>query len=296
MTDDGSRTIETVGIVAALHKTNAVRMAQRVVEALRVRGVSVRVESELAAAAGLDCPAGDRDFVTYVDLTIVLGGDGTLLAVSREAAPKGTTVLGVDVGGFGFLAETQMDGLLESLDRVLRGELLVEERTMLRVEVLRAGKHAGGYDALNDVVITKGAFSRLVRLRLSINDEYLATFPADGLIVATATGSTAYSLSAGGPLVHPGLDCFLLTPICPHTLAARPVVLSGDSCVGVTVLPTTGEDQRIMMTVDGQIGMRLQSDDLIRVRRADHAARLAKLKEQTFPSKLRTKLKWGLSR
>ena len=288
--------IETVGIVVALHKKNVVEAAQRLIEGLRAGGATVCVEADLAEAANLELEAGDRESVTSTDLTVVLGGDGTLLAVSRVAAPKGTPVLGVDVGGFGFLAETQMDALMDSLDRVLEGEFRVEERTMLRAEVVRAGEFVAGYDAVNDVVITKGAFSRLVRLGLHVNDEYLATFPADGLIIATATGSTGYSLSAGGPVVHPGLDCFLLTPICPHTLAARPVVFSRETRVSVSVLPTSREEHEIMLTVDGQIGLRLQADDVIRVRRGDHAARLAKLKEQTFPSKLRTKLRWGLSR
>jgi len=288
--------VQTVGIVAALHKKTVRGMTQRLVGRLQAKGVLVRVEPDLAAAAELDCIVGNRDFVTSADLAIVLGGDGTLLAVSRQAAPKRTPVLGVDVGGFGFLAETQIGTLLDELDRVLRGEFLVEERTMLRVEVVRGGELERTYDAFNDVVITKGAFSRLVRLRIYINDEYLATFPADGLIVATATGSTGYSMSAGGPLIHPRLDCFVLTPICPHTLAARPVVLSRETDMSVSVLPPSGENQEIMMTVDGQIGLELHADDVIRVHRCEYTARLAKLKEQTFPSKLRTKLKWGLSR
>jgi NAD+ kinase len=251
----------------------------------------VVVNEESARDLGLpELGAPAADLGKRADVLVVFGGDGTILHTARQAARDGIPILGVNLGGFGFLAEVQDRAVDDALLRVLAGDYRVDERMMLQAQVGREDRTVRELLALNDVVVTKSGYARLLRIRTDINEVHLATHMADGLIVATPTGSTAYSLSAGGPILHPDLDAIVLTPICAHTLNARAVVLSGDEAITIQVEPTGAPS---VLTVDGQEGHPLEPDDVVRVSRAPYRARLVRLGRTTFYRLLRTKLSWG---
>ncbi len=225
-----------------------------------------------------------------VDAVLVLGGDGTLLNVARLLAPYGTPIMGINMGQLGFLTELELADMYDGLAKLLADDYTIDQRMMLEAKVLRNGQAVESFLALNDVVITKGAFSRMIQLETSIGDHYLATYPADGLIVSTATGSTAYSLSAGGPIVSPEVEIILLTPICPHTLYSRPMVVSHHQVIKVVLRSHMGD---VMITVDGQRGFALQEGDEIFVTRAHCNARMIKLHGRSFFEVVRQKLREG---
>jgi NAD+ kinase len=284
-----------VGLFVNLDKLRADpevgRLARDAVALLRSRRVGAVVNDESARDLGLPelgVPAAELS--RHADVLVVFGGDGTILQAARQAARNGIPVLGVNLGGFGFLAEVQDRAVEDALLRVLAGDYRVDERMMLQAQVCRGDRVVRELLALNDVVVTKSGYARLLRIRTDINDIHLATHMADGLIVATPTGSTAYSLSAGGPILHPDLDAIVLTPICAHTLNARAVVLSGAEAITIQVEPTGAPS---VLTVDGQEGQPLEPDDLVRVARAACRARLVRLGRTGFYQLLRTKLSWG---
>jgi NAD+ kinase len=288
----------TVGLLVNPEKLRAnpevTRLARAAVAMLEERraGVVVNLES----AEDLGCPAlavPERELAARADVLVVFGGDGTILGAARQAAPRGIPILGVNLGAFGFLAEVNDAGVEEALHRLLAGDYYLDERMMLRAEVVRAGRPVHEVLALNDIVVTKSGYARMLRLRTFVNGEHLATHLADGLIVATPTGSTAYSLSAGGPIVHPAVDVMVLTPICAHTLNARPVVISGGDTVGVRVDPVGAPPPPAMLTVDGQAGLPLDADDEVRSGRSPYRTRLIRLGREGFYTVLRTKLWWG---
>ncbi|MDD5643204.1 MAG: NAD(+)/NADH kinase, partial [Syntrophales bacterium] len=208
-----------------------------------------------------------------VEFIVVMGGDGTLLSVARRYGQKGLPILGVNVGGLGFLTEVSLEELYPVLEHFLDGKCEVEERMMLSATLFRNGLPFWEETVLNDAVINKGALARIVELTAWIDREYLTTYRADGLIIATPTGSTAYTLSAGGPIVYPTLRHVLLLPICPHTLSNRPIILPETVTVAVTLDPKA-ED--VYLTVDGQVGQALQPGDRVEVRRAPHHLKLIK--------------------
>jgi NAD+ kinase len=224
-----------------------------------------------------------------VDVLLVLGGDGTLLSMARLVGDLGVPILGVNLGGLGFLTALTVEELFPSLDALLRGELVIEERMMLGATVLRQGERLAEYVALNDMVITKSAMSRIIRLEVAVDNEVATSYRADGLIISTPTGSTAYCLSAGGPIVFPTMDAVVLTPICSHTLTNRPIVLPASQRIEVTLLT----DQDVMLTADGQVGFALTPYDTVEIRRAAARIRLLRPTHKHFFSVLRTKLKWG---
>ncbi|MDR7562609.1 MAG: NAD(+)/NADH kinase [Armatimonadota bacterium] len=261
------------------------------VEALRVRGVAVRVNAESARLLHVEELAeGEERIVETADALVAAGGDGTILRAARLTAPRGLPVLSVNLGGFGFLAELQPEELPEAVPRLLERTYTVEERMMLASWVRRGGEAVHRALALNDVVITKGGYARLMPIRAYVNHEHLATYLADGLIVATPTGSTAYSLSAGGPILSPTVRALLVTPICPHTLNARSVVLDASD---VAILEVAEDVEDVWLTVDGQIGFPLRAGDRVEVREADERARLVRLRPPSFYDLLRRKFGWG---
>jgi NAD+ kinase len=197
--------------------------------------------------------------------------------------------MGVNLGGLGFLTATTLDEMMPSLEAALEGRIVVEERVMLRARVIRNGAAVCEHMALNDIVITKSAMSRIISLAVSVEGQYATAYRADGLIISTATGSTAYSLSAGGPIVAPSVDAIVLTPICSHTLTNRPIVLPASHRIEVTIQ----SDQEIMLTVDGQVGVGLRERDVVEVVKAPAHIRLVRFPQKDFFSVLRTKLKWG---
>jgi NAD+ kinase len=260
------------------------------------RRVEVVYETETATLAGASqVPVRSReDLPGAVDLVIVLGGDGTLLSMATRIAHSGhdTPILGVNFGSLGFLTETRIDELYGTLQSVLDGTATLDERAMLAAEVFRDGRPCDSRIVLNDVVFTKAALSRIIELVVSVSTGLVTRVKADGLIVASATGSTAYNLAAGGPIVHPRVDALVLTPIAPHTLTHRPIIIPGSETIRVRPqVDQSAED--IYVTYDGQSGYPLQDGDLITVRRSDSRLRLVKAPARSYFDVLREKLKWG---
>ncbi len=290
-----SPAVARVGIVAK-HGLAAHDDLDRLTTWLRGRQVEVVYETEtatLAAAPGAE-QRSREDLPADVDLVIVLGGDGTLLSMATRIAQLGrdTPLLGVNFGSLGFLTETRIDELYESLQSVLDGTAVLDERAMLAADTLRDGVLFDSRIVLNDVVFTKAALSRIIELVVSLSTGVVTRVKADGLIVASATGSTAYNLAAGGPIVHPRVDAIVLTPIAPHTLTHRPIVIPGSEVVDVQ--PQIGEAaDDIFVTYDGQSGYPLQRGDVVTVRRSERRLRLVKAPARSYFEVLREKLKWG---
>ncbi len=280
-----------VGIFAKVDRPEAREVMPRLVEWLTGRGRQVLLEKETAELIEQPGTAIRKsDLPGQVDLIIVLGGDGTLLSMARLVGDLGVPILGVNLGGLGFLTATTQEDLFPTLEALFRGEMMVEDRMMLAAQVVRRDERLTEYVALNDVVITKSAVSRIITLAVSVEGQSATGYRADGLIISTPTGSTAYGLSAGGPIVYPTMDAVVLTPICSHTLTNRPIVLPANLRIEITVLT---EQQEVMLTLDGQVGVALKERDIVEVRRASPRIRLVRDPRRHFFSVLRTKLKWG---
>ncbi len=233
---------------------------------------------------------GRKEIISRADIIIVFGGDGTLLSVARLVGDRGLPILGVNLGGLGFITEVSKNEICKAMHEVIFSkQYRYEERIMLSVEVHRKSKKIARHTALNDVVINKGAIARMVELEIYVNSQYVTDFRADGLIVSTPTGSTAYSLSAGGPILYPTLESFVITPICPHTLANRPIVLPDKLSIEVNV--RSGED--VYLTLDGQEGIPLNVNDRVKIKKADFKTKFILIKKRDYFKILRTKLKWG---
>src|SRR5882724_3188089 len=280
-----------IGIVAKTDREEARTVVPDLLKWCLARGLQPLCDKETAAI----CPdatvatARKPELPAQVDLLLVLGGDGTLLSMARLVGDLGVPILGVNLGGLGFLTALTVDELFPALEAYLGGGLVVEERMMLAAAVLREGERLVDYVALNDMVITKSAMSRIIRLEVAVDGELATAYRADGLIISTPTGSTAYCLSAGGPIVFPTMDAVVLTPICSHTLTNRPIVLPGADRIEVTLLA----DQEVMATVDGQVGVGLRERDTVEIQKAASRIRLVRFPQKDFFSVLRTKLKWG---
>lgn len=249
--------------------------------------------AELALSADLDglqpgtgAPLEER--WDDVDVVLTLGGDGTLLRGARMAGPRRVPLVGCNLGRLGFLTTGSLDELEGIVDRTVSGDFQLEERVALDVRVGRGGE---SYYALNDAVVHKTGFARLITMRVYLGGEEVGQYSGDGIVISTATGSTAYSLSAGGPIMHPSLDALLATPICPHTLAVRPLVIPGDSRVTVEVV--TEGDEETVVTVDGQVGSRMELGEEVEVQAAEEPLRLVRFAGDDFFNVLRRKLRWG---
>ena len=281
-----------IGIVGNREKKGARALLPALVRWLRERDLEVVLEKGIAAAVrGLGKGTSLKSLVSRVDAVLVLGGDGTFLAAAREAARQDVPILGVNLGGLGFLTETAESDLYSALERLVAGDGEIEPRMMVEARVdSRKGKARWTESGLNDVVIHQSDESRMVHLELRIGRTPIGTLAADGLIVATPTGSTAYSLSAGGPIVEPTLEALLATPICPHSLAFRPLLVGADEKLRVRV----GRDvNRARLTVDGQISRPLAAGDDIEIRRAKSRVSMLSLKRESFYEVLREKLAWA---
>jgi len=283
-----------IGIVANTSKGNWLPTARAIVEFVAVRGVEVIVEPREAAAALFpesSYPPEGR--LIDSDMVLSLGGDGTFLRAVRMVGERDVPIVGINLGGLGFLAEFSAHDFLSSLDGILVGDYRLQERMTLRACLVRQGETIHSERALNDVVISTTGVSRLAVLKTSIDGEYLTTYEADGLIVATPTGSTAHSLSAGGPIVEPALEALVLTPICPHALSNRPVVIPPHRTI--TIVPAQIPKGAIV-TVDGQTGVELALGDVITVSKSDSNVKLVTVKETSYFEILRSKLRWGGSK
>jgi len=287
--------IARVGIVAKQGLAASEHLT-RLTAWLRERGLAAVFETDTASLAGAarDATFSREELPSKVDLIVVLGGDGTLLSVADRIAQAGREIpiLGVNFGSLGFLTEIRIDELYPSLEAVVNGTATYDERLMLSATATLRGKKDETRVVLNDVVFTKGALSRMIELSVSVSGRFVTCVKADGLIIASATGSTAYNLAAGGPIVHPSVDALLLTPIAPHTLTNRPVVIPGDAEVEVHPEAPNGTED-VFVTYDGQYGYAVHQGDVIHVRKAKQMLRLVKAPARGYFELLREKLKWG---
>jgi len=282
--------VKSVAVIAKIGPKEGVMIAAEMAEWLRARKIEVRFDAETSSALG-ERDAVERDTLSEgIDMAIIAGGDGTLLSVARTAAPLGIPLLGVNFGSLGFLTELQPEELFGGLERVLRGDYVIEERQTLRVRIQQGETTHREYALLNDVVITKSALARMIELTVRVDKEAVATYTSDGLIIATPTGSTAYNLSAGGPILDPRMRAFVIAPICPHTMTYRPLVVPETVRIQVTLRDTLEE---VYVTLDGQVGFPMQRDDSVVVDSHPCPVRLVRATGRSFFEVLRRKLRWG---
>jgi NAD+ kinase len=283
-------TIETVGIISKPRIEHASPLVSGIVQWLAQRKIKVRLDEESARYAGAPDFVPREDVPRDVQLVIVLGGDGTLLSAARAIGGRDIPIFAVNFGGLGFLTAITVDEVYAQLEHALRGDLYIGRRGMLRCELWRDEQLVSSHDALNDAVLTKAEIARMIDLEVSVDGKLMCVYKADGLIVSTPTGSTAYSLSAGGPIVYPSVSAFCITPICPHTLTNRPVILPDESVIEVV---NRGDDSTTYLTIDGQVGELLKQGDRVVCRRSQHSISLIRPPDKLFFDVLREKLKWG---
>jgi NAD+ kinase len=281
--------MKKIGIICKIGKPEPVEIVRELLPWLKERGMQVLLDDESAAALGIEGYSRLR-IPDLAEAVIVLGGDGTMLSVARLACRKTVPILGVNLGGLGFITEIKKGDLFHALESLLSGAYPFEDRLMLSARVIRNGREIAQYTALNDVVINKGALARIVDLETSLNGMYVNRFRADGMIVSTPTGSTAYCLSAGGPILYPTMENVVLIPICPHTLTNRPIVLP-DNITLEMILQAPKED--VVLTVDGQVGLPLEQYDVVVVEKSPYKTRIILPVQRDYFAVLRTKLGWG---
>jgi len=281
--------IKTVGICSKPAADEAKELVPELLEWLRQRGIATRIDENTGEYAGV--PGLPREEVPEgCDLLIVLGGDGTLLSAARAIGRREIPLFPVNLGGLGFLTAITVEELYPELQRALRSEHRIGKRRLLAVDVEREGKVVASYDALNDAVLTKSALARMIDLDTHVDDQFVCVYKADGLIISTPTGSTAYSLSAGGPIIFPSVPAILLTPICPHMLTNRPVLVPETSVIRIN---SHGPDESVFLTIDGQVGEPLREGDTVVCRSSHHYLLLVRPPRMMFFDVLRQKLKWG---
>lgn len=281
--------MQRIGIVCKIGTPEPAELLKELLPWLRQKGYETFVDIETASVLNMEGFPRSQ-IPSMSDVIIVLGGDGTLLSTCRLVGDKGVPVLGVNIGGLGFITEVPLERLYEIMENVFSGECPIEERLMLKAQVLRHGALIAEYAVLNEVVVNKAALARIIDLETYINHSYVTTFKADGLIISTPTGSTAYSLSAGGPVLYPTLDNIIVTPICPHTLTNRAIVLPGDSIIEVILRSPT---ERVYLTLDGQVGFAVMQNDTVTVVKAPFKTKLLIPCDRDYFQILRKKLKWG---
>jgi NAD+ kinase len=290
----GRTRVRKVGVVSKPNPRRAQPVLERLAAILKAHRVECILDLEAARILGGKVEGVERTSLAgMVDLVIAVGGDGTLLSVARSLGRSRTLVMGINLGGLGFLTEFSSAALEDSLARVLEGSYEVEQRMMLSVEIVRKGAANAKHLVLNDAVINKSALARILDIEVTVGDEPITVYKADGLILSTPTGSTAYCLSAGGPIVHPRMQAIVVTPICPHTLTNRPLVVPPDLVLEARIRDGEGEENVFLLTLDGQVGLPLARTDRVRVRRSAHRLSMVKFPEQDYFQVLRRKLKWG---
>lgn len=280
----------TVGLIANTSKPGAPDILPGVVRALRERGIETLLDAQTAALLGEPCGQLRSELARHCELLLILGGDGTLLDAVRDIGTPAPAVFGINLGSLGFLTTLGSAAWREAVDCIAEGRYRIEERTLLCIERIAEGETRFAGHALNDAVISRGEISRLIKLDVSIDGAWLSEYNADGLILATPTGSTAYALSAGGPVLTPDSGVFVIAPICPHVLTMRPVIVSDHSVVEIT---PKRDGPGIFLTIDGQHAHAVSSSETLRVTKAPHCLRFATLPGTTFFEVLRQKLKWS---
>lgn len=281
--------INTVAIVSKPRSDRAAAVVPELLAWLDARKIAARLDPETASYGGAATSIARNDVAEGAQLMIVLGGDGTLLSAARAAGGRDIPLFAVNLGNLGFLTSIKVDGLYPQLERVLAGDFRTEQRHMLHCELWRGGKCTGEYEALNDVALAKAEIARIIDLEVQIDDRFMCVYKADGLIISTPTGSTAYSLSAGGPIVIPTVAALCVTPICPHMLTHRPVIVPESAVIKVTAL----SDDPTYFTVDGQVGELMARGDHVICRHSAQAVSLIQPPDLMFFDVLRQKLQWG---
>jgi NAD+ kinase len=285
------KSFQTIGIISRPRRSNLDVVVPPLLKWLEARGVQAFCDEETAGSLpGVPKGRTRQEVADSSQLLLVLGGDGTLLAAAHLAAPRGIPILPINMGSLGFLTSFTLDELYPALEDGLAGRFSISQRVMLHVELERAGKVIESQRVLNEAVINKGALARMIELELAIDADFVCRYRADGLIVASPTGSTAYSLSAGGPIVHPAVESFVITPICPHMLSDRPLVVRDSSSIAVQL---SGDTESVFLTLDGQRGIPLQATDRVRISRAKELLKLVQPPKKSYFEILRSKLKWG---
>jgi NAD+ kinase len=288
--------IDRVGVVVKPHQPEALKTLCSIVEWLNERGIKLvggpdiqrdQIQHETGCAIEVMAPEQLSD---SVDLVIVLGGDGTMIATARMLGDKKVPVLGINYGGLGYLAEFRIEELFTALESILSGSFAIEQRVMLAVELWRGEEAVTRNRVLNDVVINKSALARIIEIEASLNTHFVNSFRADGLIVSTPTGSTAYNLSAGGPVIYPSMNAIVITPICPFTLSNRPIVVPDESVIELRLI-TQNED--VALTLDGQVGFPLKPEDRVVIRKSSNTFNLVQPMNRNYFDVLRDKLRWG---
>jgi NAD+ kinase len=269
-------------------KEGSLDVIHTLLEAFSARSVRVMLEPDTARLASrMDLSCSFEAIKADAEVLLVLGGDGAFLRAAHLVSDSHLPIMGINLGHLGFLTEAEIADLPEAVNKLVEDEYVIEERMMLEAEVLREGQHQGPFAAFNDIVVTRGTFARVIQVEVRVDGQLTARFSADGLIVATPTGSTAYSLSAGGPVVSPRVEAFVITPICPHTLASRSVVVHPDEPIEISVHSL--HDQ-VRLSVDGQPGMKIQAEDRIFIQKSERVARLVRLGKRGFYELLRNRL------
>ncbi len=288
--------IKRIGVVVKPHQPDALDTLCRLTTWLNERGIKIvgapeiereRIEHQTGCSVEV---VAETELAQQVDLMLVLGGDGTMIATARMVGDAEVPVIGVNYGGLGYLAEFPLEELFPALARVLAGEYIVQRRLMLSVELWRGEELVTRNRVLNDVVVNKSALARIIEIEAYLNQQFVNLFRADGLIVATPTGSTAYNLSANGPIIFPSMSAVVITPICPFTLSNRPIVVPDDSTIEVRLMT---ENEDVALTLDGQVGFDLQANDRVVIRKSKTAFNLVQPPNRNYFDVLRNKLKWG---
>jgi len=281
---------KSVGILTKPKFPEVKRTLQDVVSWLRARSIDVVLDTTSAILLGEQGGYQKTQLANNADVLLVLGGDGTMLNAARLAGERSIPILGVNMGGLGFLTEVRLENLYPSLERVFANDFVLDERLMLRTHIHRHGETVAKGEVLNDVVISKGTLARMIELKIAIQGRFVTNLRGDGLIVSSPTGSTAYSLSAGGPIIDPAVQSLILTPICPHTLTHRPLIVPGNAEIDVTL---TSKDDGAMATLDGQVGVAITQEETVVIQTSEHRTRLIRFPESNYYDVLREKLKWG---
>ncbi len=278
--------IKKIGIIMNYDKKDTAELSKKLVDYLMENGIEVfSLKEECEVIEDLQ-ELPKKEFNEIIEFLIVIGGDGTFLRGSRQIFGYDIPILGVNMGKLGFLTEVEKDNVFEALNEVIKGNYFIENRMLLAADVIRKNDVIASFTALNDFVINKGAFSRLIGISMNIGGEYFREYSSDGVIVATPTGSTAYSLSAGGPIVYPGLDVSIITPICPHSLSARPMVIPPDKDVKITLCSSRME---AMLTIDGQNAFELENGDKIIIKKSKSNLNFVKFSKEGFFGRIRDK-------
>jgi len=289
---DNLKVIHKVGLIGKYNLSKHTRILKKIFAYLKTQDVEIFMDENVAPILKQESMTKSQ-LLKKVDLAVTLGGDGTILKTARALGKKVVYCYGINLGTLGFLAESQPEKAIEGLERIFQGKYVLDKRSLLRVTVYRAGIKIHTGLALNDAVINQGIKARLIKLRLDMNQRKVNSFKSDGLIISTPTGSTGHGLSAGGPIVHPKLEAFVITPICPLSLSNRPIAMPNDRQLTITIETVRDNHEQLALTLDGQATIGLEYEDKVKVRRSSRKLYLIRMTGENYYKALRAKLHWG---